>query len=100
MTEQASAQPARLEGVFSDDVAAAAVGFAGLVLHVVAGKAYPPGRPLSLVLDADGNPLALAGRCIGSKRRPEGSYDVRVRLTNLTRPARLRLEATFGEPAG
>ena len=66
--------------------------FVGEVLTLHCGRAYPPGRPLSLTLTADETTLALAGRCIGSKRQDEGRYLVRMRLTNLRREDRLWLQ--------
>lgn len=94
MSEERQPGPA-IEGRFSDDVALRVVGYGSHILLVQADKAYPPGRPLSLTVDREGESLPLSGRCIGSKRRQDGRYDVRIRMTNLTRVARLYLEATL-----
>ncbi|HEX2679122.1 MAG TPA: hypothetical protein VHM19_20875 [Polyangiales bacterium] len=70
-------------------------------LQAISPKAFPPGKPLELVLlldDAAGTQVALSGRCIGSKKRDDGAFDLRVRLTNLRREAREQLLAAFREP--
>ncbi|MDQ3034170.1 MAG: hypothetical protein M3Y87_17310 [Myxococcota bacterium] len=64
---------------------------AGEILHVVLGHPYAPGAPISLRLTRSDGELSLEGRTIGSKRREDGRYDVRLRLVNLTREHRARL---------
>ena len=61
-----------------------------------APKAFPPGQPVAFVLWPDTpEALPLAGRSLGSKRRQDGAFDVRVRLVNLSRAARDRLLTAF-----
>lgn len=65
----------------------------------ISPKAFPPGKPLTFsMLLADGE-LPLSGRCIGSKKRDDGSFELRVRLTNLRREARARIEQVFATRA-
>ena len=66
--------------------------FSGELLVFSCSRAYPPGRPLSLNLQANASTLSLAGRCIGSKRQADESYIVRMRLTNLRREDRTWLQ--------
>lgn len=63
----------------------------GETLHIVINRAYAPGAPISMSLSLADETLALQGRTIASKRRPDGSFDVRLRLVNFTRDARARL---------
>lgn len=68
-----------------------AVSLAGEILHVVLGHPYAPGAPISMRLTRADGEVALEGRTIGSKRRDDGRFDVRLRLVNLTRDHRARL---------
>lgn len=63
----------------------------GEALHIVIDRAYAPGAPISMSVFLPDETLALQGRTIASKRRPDGRFDVRLRLVNLTREARSRL---------
>ncbi len=67
--------------------------FAGGVLTLVLGRAYAPGAPLRFTVEGPGGPMALTGKNMGSKRREDGRFTVRVRLTNLRRAEREALEA-------
>lgn len=64
-------------------------------LRGISPKPFPPGRPLSLTMLLPDGELALSGRCIGSKRGDDGRFELRVRLTNLRREARERIEHAF-----
>jgi len=92
------AVPARFEAGFEGETLA----FAGEILELCLPRAFAPGAPVrfDLALPEIGEPLALAGRTIGSKRREDGRFHVRVRLTNLRREARLSLEALAAEAPG
>lgn len=62
-----------------------------------APKAFPPGQPVALCLwPGHAGSLALAARSIGSKRMPDGRFEVRARLVNLGREARQKLLDAFG----
>lgn len=84
-------------GRFEDGTPLQAVEYGQLTLTLHCPRAYPPGKPLSLQVELD-EAVALVGRCIGSKLQPEGHYQVRMRLTNLSRPTRLALEGRLGKP--
>lgn len=68
-----------------------AISFSGEVLHVVLERAFAPGAPLSLELAHATGPLSLSGKTIGSKRREDGRFDVRLRLVSLRREEREKL---------
>ena len=61
------------------------------VLHLVAERAFPPGRPLALDLIVSDETLPLQGKAAGSKRRDDGRYAVKIRLHTLRRDQRARL---------
>ncbi len=86
---------ARIEGT----LLGTAVSCEGLLLTMLSPKAFPPGRPIELSLLLPEGELALAGRSIGSKKRDDGLFEVRLRLVNLRKDARQKLDACFsGEP--
>jgi hypothetical protein len=65
-------------------------------LHFVAPKSFPPGQPLALALQPSAAArLPLAARCVGSKRRDDGHFDVTARLINLDRATREALVEVF-----
>lgn len=72
-----------------------AVRLEGEVLSLVLPRAFAPGAPVSFEATIGADALALTGKAIGSKRRDDGRFDVRLRMTNLRREDRLRL-ATIG----
>lgn len=63
------------------------------VLHLVADRAFPPGRPLAFDLIAADQRFALQGKASGSKRRADGRFDVKLKLHTLRRDDRARLAA-------
>ena len=65
---------------------------AGGILTVVSERAYAPGEPARATVELSDGALEIEGKSIGSKRRPDGTFDVRFRLLNLRREARERLE--------
>jgi hypothetical protein len=78
------------------DVEGIAVASDAVTLQLVAAKSFPPGQPLQLTLMVEGQePLPLAARSIGSKRRTDEQFDVRVRLINLDRVTRETLTRVF-----
>jgi hypothetical protein len=78
--------------------AGSAVGLQGEVLTLVWPTAKAPGEPLALRGVLGGCETELRVKTVGSKRRADGRYDVRVRLVNLRRAQRLALEALFAPP--
>jgi hypothetical protein len=70
-----------------------AVSLAGEVLHVVIDRPYAPGAPVRLRLARDDGEMTLEARTIGSKRRDDARFDVRLRLVSLTREQRAKLTA-------
>jgi hypothetical protein len=74
-----------------------ALGWDGSTLQLTAAKAHPPGQPLELVLWPErANPLKLGARSLGSRRRSDDAFDVRVRLVNLSRESREQLAQALG----
>jgi len=71
------------------------VGYADGILSLSCDLAHPPGRPLELTLQLPEGMLTLSGKIIGSKRRPDGLYDVQLRLSSVRREQRAALEAAF-----
>jgi hypothetical protein len=70
----------------------------GMLLTLVSPKPYPPGQPLRLSLILPDGSLPREGRSLGSKKRQDGSYELRLRLINLRREGREALERAV--PAG
>ncbi len=86
------------EGVrvsFGDGSDGRAVGLDGTVLTAVGPTPYPPGRPLELSLALAETTAAVRGKTIGSKRRDDDLYDVRIRLVNLRREHREALASAL-----
>jgi hypothetical protein len=65
----------------------------GEVLVTVLARAFAPGAPVSFRATIDGQAIRLQAKTIGSKKRDDGRFDVRLRLTNLRREHRARLVA-------
>lgn len=79
------------------ELSGAAVSCGPEIFVFLSPKAFPPGQPLELTLFPEAeNALKLQARCIGSKLQPDQRYEVRARLINLSRAARLQLTAAFG----
>ena len=75
----------------------AAASFSGEFLTFYSSKAFPPGQPLELTLFPDTEQaLPLQVRCLGSKLQADQRFEVRARLINLSRAARMQLTAAFG----
>ena len=65
-----------------------ALGFAGKMLVCALPRAFAPGAPIELSVVAGEEALALRGKSIGSRRREDGRFEVRMRLVNLRREHR------------
>ncbi|MEM9193016.1 MAG: hypothetical protein AAGF12_27830 [Myxococcota bacterium] len=57
-------------------------------------RAFAPGAPLKLALSVA--PHTVEAKSLGSKRRDDGDFDVRLRLVNLTRTNRRALLEAVG----
>lgn len=79
--------PARLAG----GELAEAVGFDGSVVAIVSPRAFAPGAPVTLSVTLEGGDVPVEGRSLGSKRRDDGRFDVRLRTVSLRRELRERL---------
>lgn len=73
-----------------------AVRFEGEVLSLILPRAFAPGAPIVFVTELDGESVELGGKTVGSKRREDERFDVRVRMTNLRRTHRERLREALG----
>ncbi|MCB9592167.1 MAG: hypothetical protein H6719_05490 [Sandaracinaceae bacterium] len=66
-----------------------ALSFTGENLACALSRAFAPGAPLELSVALEGDEaLSLRGKTIGSKRRADGRFDVRLRLLSLRREER------------
>lgn len=69
-----------------------ALRFEGEVLHVVLDRAFAPGKPTELTLTVEGEARSLRGKALGSKRREDGRFDVRLRMLSLRKAERAALQ--------
>ena len=83
--------PLRLEGGDAGE----ALRVEGEVLAIVSPRAFAPGAPVRMEIDAGDEPVSVEGKTIGSKRRDDGRFDVRLRLINLRRAHRDALRAAL-----
>ena len=74
-----------VEGVFVD--------WRDHLLTLTCSIAYAPGAPLRATLAMPGGDLGIQSRVIGSKKRDDGLFNVRMRMINLRREDRARLDA-------
>jgi hypothetical protein len=70
------------------------VAYDGKLFTLTGARAFAPGNPLTLEL-ALGIGHTLELKSIGSKKRPDGRFDVRARAATLTRGAREALAQAF-----
>ena len=89
MSEQA------ISATIDDTHEASVLSCDGQVLCAICSVAFPPGRPLELELRLPEQEVTLVGRCIGTKKRTDGAFDLRMRLTNLRRETRETLQRAF-----
>lgn len=97
----------RVELTLADGRTGSALGFRDEVLAVVAPCAFAPGQPVVFTLsvaaqadataeaDAQTSSVRIEAKAVGSKRRPDGTFDVRVRVHSLRREQRAWLLARF-----
>ena len=67
---------------------ARAESFDGKVLSCVSPRAFAPGAPIRFRAELPSGERALDGKSLGSKRREDGAFTVRMRLVSLRREAR------------
>ena len=72
-------------------LAGTAESWTGEVLVVSSPRAFAPGAPLRVELGA----LTVEAKSLGSKKRDDGRFEVRLRAVNLRREQRLALDALF-----
>ncbi len=65
-------------------------------LEVISPKAFAPGQPIRFEALIDDASLSLEGRTIQSKKRDDARFTVRLRLVNLSRPTKDRLQQALG----
>jgi len=54
-------------------------------LEIVSPKPFAPGSPIRLNGSLAGENIAIEGRALGSKRRDDSTFSVRLRFVSLTR---------------
>lgn len=71
------------------------VAFDGKLFTFVSPRAFAPGQPLVVEVELGvGHTLDL--KSIGSKKRDDGSFEVRARASTLTKATREALASAFG----
>jgi hypothetical protein len=75
----------------SDGEFAEGVDLEGEKFALVSPRAFAPGAPVEMTAELAEGELQLVGKSLGSKRRSDGRFDVRVRLINLRREQRQQL---------
>jgi hypothetical protein len=73
-----------------------AIGFEGEVLRCSLDRAYAPGAPIRLRVLFDDGELPLECKTVGSKRDGD-RFEVRMRIVNMRRIDRPRLESINSE---
>lgn len=75
--------------------AARASSFDGGLLVLSSPRAFAPGAPVRFAAVLEGVGRRFEGRSLGSTRRNDAGFEVRVRLVNLTRGNRIALTAAL-----
>lgn len=81
---------------FQNGESARATHLQDLILHIESPCAFAPGSPVRFTAEVDGALRRFDSRGVGSKRRDGNTFEVRVRLVNLTREDRNALTAALG----
>ncbi|HJL18028.1 MAG TPA: hypothetical protein RMH99_20360 [Sandaracinaceae bacterium LLY-WYZ-13_1] len=68
------------------------VALEGEVLRAVLSRAFAPGAPVGMTVDAGDETVPVSAKTIRSVKRDDGRFDVRLRLVNLRREHRAALE--------
>lgn len=74
------------------------VSWDGETMVLSASAAYAPGSPLEATLQLVDGPLRVEGRTKDSKRDASGAFSVRVRVINLRREDKARLQTAISTP--
>lgn len=87
-----------LQAKLSGELLADVESWDGTVMVLHSPRAFAPGAPLALSLlpPEPAVAVSLDAKALGSKKREDGRFEVRVRLVNLRREARVQLDALFG----
>lgn len=90
---------AEIEVVLPSGEKARAIEWKPDLLSLICPSAFAPGQPVELkVQTSAGETLSLIGKSGGSKKRPDGAFDVKLRLHSLRREQRAWLDATLTAP--
>ena len=73
------------------------VSLVGEVLEIHASGSHPPGQPVEVVLRLPDGALALKAKSRGSRRLDAETFAVTLRLVELRRRDRARIESALGE---
>jgi len=65
-------------------------------LDFVSPTPFAPGQPIRMTATIGGGTFGIEGRSMGSKRREDGRFDVRLRLMSTGRGRLERLAAAIG----
>ncbi|MFW6050910.1 MAG: hypothetical protein ACODAU_07030 [Myxococcota bacterium] len=76
-----------------EDAGARLVAFDGQIFTLRSPRAFAPGAPVRFSVALESEARALEGRSIGSRRLPDGGFEVRLRAVNLRRADREHLRA-------
>lgn len=94
MTEGAGVQAMSVARVRIGEAEGELVGYAKNVIELVVPMPFAPGQPARFAVEG----LALEGRSLGSRKREDGRFQVRLRLVSLRREQRLALEGLADLP--
>ncbi len=94
MSEGAGVQARSDARVWIGEAEGELVGYAKNVIELVAPMPLAPGQPARFTVEG----LALEGRSLGSRKREDGRFQVRIRLVSLRREQRLALEGLADLP--
>jgi len=88
---------AEIEVVLPSGERARAVAWSADTLALICSNAFAPGQPVELKASHEGSAetVTLVGKSAGSKRRPDGAFDVRLRIHSLRREQRAWLDTAF-----
>lgn len=80
---------------FTDGEEGHVVALDGEILEIRASGSHPPGQPVEVVLDLSGGALSLKAKSRGSRRIDDETFEVRLRLVELRKRERARIDAAL-----